>query len=265
VRSGGGARRGWGGGKLCTANPASDIAVFFRPRAHTTPPSFLLLLRARSPSATSLLVCAPAAHIYLVPRMALLHNSPPLSPVTTTALGIFLTHALLFALLLRRRWPTGPSASPARRCRWPDHDGSTSRPSSGCCGRGHAPNCPGAGPARATSAALRVRRSTWRHHPKRGPPPTHTNTPSPCSIRPAVPPCHNATLTHPRKVTFPFGMTSSLFCLLLFLLKQFCGIVTCLIGLFVFPCVCCCPCDQRQVYTAPNGQKYPSQAAICDC
>ncbi|XRB04547.1 hypothetical protein NFJ02_21g44980 [Pycnococcus provasolii] len=29
----------------------------------------------------------------------------------------------------------------------------------------------------------------------------------------------------------------------------YCGPITILIGIFIFPFVCCCPCDQRQVWT----------------
>lgn len=28
---------------------------------------------------------------------------------------------------------------------------------------------------------------------------------------------------------------------------KYCGTVTCLVALFIFPCVCCCPCDSRMV------------------
>jgi hypothetical protein len=46
--------------------------------------------------------------------------------------------------------------------------------------------------------------------------------------------------------------------------EKYCGPITWLIGIFLFPCVCCCPCDERQVpipinavpgvvYQAPNG------------
>jgi hypothetical protein len=29
--------------------------------------------------------------------------------------------------------------------------------------------------------------------------------------------------------------------------EKYCGPITWLIGIFLFPCVCCCPCDERQV------------------
>jgi hypothetical protein len=46
--------------------------------------------------------------------------------------------------------------------------------------------------------------------------------------------------------------------------EKYCGPITWLIGIFLFPCVCCCPCDERQVpipinavpgvvYQSPNG------------
>jgi hypothetical protein len=38
--------------------------------------------------------------------------------------------------------------------------------------------------------------------------------------------------------------------------EQYCGVVTILIGIFLFPCVCCCPCDSRQVYVAPDGRRF---------
>merc|ERR1712110_10669 len=49
-----------------------------------------------------------------------------------------------------------------------------------------------------------------------------------------------------------------------------CGIVTILIAVFLFPCVCCCPCDSVTVYVAPDGTKYlptgaPYQPCACQC
>ncbi|CAN0456366.1 unnamed protein product, partial [Laminaria digitata] len=29
--------------------------------------------------------------------------------------------------------------------------------------------------------------------------------------------------------------------------EKYCGLITWLIGLFLFWCVCCCPCDERTV------------------
>merc|ERR1712157_458285 len=53
-------------------------------------------------------------------------------------------------------------------------------------------------------------------------------------------------------------------------LQQHCGIVTILIGIFLAPCVCCCPCDSVPVYVAPDGTKYlesgaPYQKCGCEC
>mmetsp|Transcript_37649 Transcript_37649/g.93204 ORF Transcript_37649/g.93204 Transcript_37649/m.93204 type:complete len:150 (-) Transcript_37649:441-890(-) len=30
--------------------------------------------------------------------------------------------------------------------------------------------------------------------------------------------------------------------------ERYCGVITILIGVFIFPFVCCCPCDSRQVF-----------------
>ena len=49
-------------------------------------------------------------------------------------------------------------------------------------------------------------------------------------------------------------------------MEKYCGPVTWCIGCFVFACVCCCPCDDREVYIAPNGAKYTRNgAAVSDC
>jgi hypothetical protein len=39
--------------------------------------------------------------------------------------------------------------------------------------------------------------------------------------------------------------------------EQFCGIFTWLVGCCLFPLVCCCPCDSRQVYVSPDGRRVP--------
>ena len=39
--------------------------------------------------------------------------------------------------------------------------------------------------------------------------------------------------------------------------EQFCGMITWLIGCFLFPFVCCCPCDSKQVYVSPDGRRVP--------
>ena len=51
--------------------------------------------------------------------------------------------------------------------------------------------------------------------------------------------------------------------------RPFCGPITILIAIFLWPYVCCCPCDQREVYEV-NGVEYlPSGAVVekccCDC
>eukprot|EP00903_Cladosiphon_okamuranus_P016368 g15095.t1 len=43
--------------------------------------------------------------------------------------------------------------------------------------------------------------------------------------------------------------------------EQYCGLITWLVGIFIFPCVCCCPCDSRLVYLV-NGTRYNSFGAI---
>ena len=30
--------------------------------------------------------------------------------------------------------------------------------------------------------------------------------------------------------------------------EKYCGVITILIGIFIFPFVCCCPCDSRQKF-----------------
>jgi hypothetical protein len=30
--------------------------------------------------------------------------------------------------------------------------------------------------------------------------------------------------------------------------ERYCGIITILVGVFIFPFVCCCPCDSRRVF-----------------
>ena len=51
--------------------------------------------------------------------------------------------------------------------------------------------------------------------------------------------------------------------------RPFCGPITILIALFLWPYVCCCPCDQREVYEV-NGVEYLPSGAVeekccCDC
>jgi len=38
--------------------------------------------------------------------------------------------------------------------------------------------------------------------------------------------------------------------------EKYCGPITLLIGFLAFPCICCCPCDERTAYTEPGtGRK----------
>ena len=51
--------------------------------------------------------------------------------------------------------------------------------------------------------------------------------------------------------------------------RPFCGPITILIALFLWPYVCCCPCDQREVYVV-NGVEYLPSGAVaekccCEC
>ena len=51
--------------------------------------------------------------------------------------------------------------------------------------------------------------------------------------------------------------------------RPFCGPITILIALFLWPYVCCCPCDQREVYEV-NGVEYLPSGAVaekccCEC
>ena len=34
--------------------------------------------------------------------------------------------------------------------------------------------------------------------------------------------------------------------------QRYCGPISIVIGCLVFPCICCCPCDEREVYTEPT-------------
>lgn len=43
--------------------------------------------------------------------------------------------------------------------------------------------------------------------------------------------------------------------------EKHCGLITILIALFVFPCVCCCPCDTQEVYVAPDGTRWTRTGA----
>ena len=37
--------------------------------------------------------------------------------------------------------------------------------------------------------------------------------------------------------------------------ERYCGCVSCMI-FFLFPCVCCCPCDEKRIYIAPDGHRW---------
>jgi len=38
--------------------------------------------------------------------------------------------------------------------------------------------------------------------------------------------------------------------------EKYCGPISLLIGFLAFPCICCCPCDERTAYTEPGtGRK----------
>ena len=43
--------------------------------------------------------------------------------------------------------------------------------------------------------------------------------------------------------------------------EKYCGPITWLIGIFLFPCVCCCPCDERQV-PIPAQVVYQNQPGV---
>ena len=34
--------------------------------------------------------------------------------------------------------------------------------------------------------------------------------------------------------------------------ERYCGVITVMIAIFVFPFVCCCPCDERDIYIEPG-------------
>ena len=47
--------------------------------------------------------------------------------------------------------------------------------------------------------------------------------------------------------------------------RPFCGPITILIAIFVWPYVCCCPCDQREVYVVGGVEYLPSGAVADKC
>ena len=42
--------------------------------------------------------------------------------------------------------------------------------------------------------------------------------------------------------------------------EAYCGPITCLIAFFIFPFVCCCPCDRKQEFYAIQGGAQPQYA-----
>lgn len=42
--------------------------------------------------------------------------------------------------------------------------------------------------------------------------------------------------------------------------EPYCGPITVLIGIFVFPFVCCCPCDTKQEFVPLPAQQYAGMA-----
>jgi len=37
--------------------------------------------------------------------------------------------------------------------------------------------------------------------------------------------------------------------------EKYCGLYSVLIGVFAFPCICCCPIDQREVFITSEGRR----------
>ena len=45
--------------------------------------------------------------------------------------------------------------------------------------------------------------------------------------------------------------------------QRYCGLVSILIGCFLFPCICCCPIDKKETYTEPGtGRKVTLSGAV---
>ena len=44
-------------------------------------------------------------------------------------------------------------------------------------------------------------------------------------------------------------------------LEKHCGLITWLVGIFLFPFVCCCPCDTREMYVAPDNSRWTMHGA----
>lgn len=45
-----------------------------------------------------------------------------------------------------------------------------------------------------------------------------------------------------------------------FVTEQYCGVITWMVGIFLCPCIACCPQDSRQVYES-NGRKWDVSGA----
>ncbi|CAE8618612.1 unnamed protein product [Polarella glacialis] len=45
--------------------------------------------------------------------------------------------------------------------------------------------------------------------------------------------------------------------------EKYCGIITILIALCICPFVCCCPCDERDVYVDPGGRRWQGNRYQC--
>ena len=43
---------------------------------------------------------------------------------------------------------------------------------------------------------------------------------------------------------------------------SYCGTGSIVVGICLFPCICFCPFDKRQVYVAPDGRKFDSNGHL---
>ena len=73
---------------------------------------------------------------------------------------------------------------------------------------------------------------------------------SPSSLTPIAPLPRSVPLFPPQVNGVPGYYTS----------EPYCGPITCLIALFVFPFVCCCPCDTKQEFVPLPAQQYATMA-----
>lgn len=37
--------------------------------------------------------------------------------------------------------------------------------------------------------------------------------------------------------------------------ERYCGLLSVVIGVLLFPCICCCPLDEREVWESPEGRR----------